>query len=416
MREFTNGSLTVRAFDEDVWKQERNCLYCSVTYGGGHTWLNTWVEVSFGTGGHGQIRYRTDAAGKVTIDVSDHIREVVISDSISVQLRYADETTDSRVSFSFVLAGLINPARLHAPLTAAAAALPIDGAWLAPQRIIAGAGAVEVYGAEGKTYLNGATETKYGVYVYFLNGMPQLPACDYIQEMYAQVFDLSRDCDFISQNLVVDDLNEVCEYWFVDVMTDYATAEDYCEQIEYLVTAMSMPITLDVCIPYEAEVDVLHTIDDDLERLMLRDDTQVLTILDGAEVLQSVRVADQLCGRRYAAVRWVSAAGKQKQATWEVRDAKTTTQDAVEFETADNTYRYLKGRQDSCMLFLDGLTAFDYWYYSDIVHSSSVEADFGQGWQSVEVTTKDVTIPYGSTELETLKVNIKIADYDAVSM
>lgn len=124
------------------------------------------------------------------------------------------------------------------------------------------------------------------------------------------------------------------------------------------------------------------------------------------------------CNKTYAAVRWVSFTGATRCHTWEVVRSKTETSSAFELETADGSYNTVKGRVDGFSLRLDGLNDYDYWYYSDVCHSSSVEVSLdGVTWQRVDVTTKGVTIPDGNAgKLNTLIVELNYRKYDAVTM
>ena len=104
--------------------------------------------------------------------------------------------------------------------------------------------------------------------------------------------------------------------------------------------------------------------------------------------------------------------------TFELRDATQTTDEVIKLETLDGTYNQIKGRTDGFKLYLDELTAYDYWYYADVITSSKVEVSLdGTTWQQVEVTTKSVTIP-NTSEGKTNKLEIIVnwRNYDAVTM
>lgn len=122
--------------------------------------------------------------------------------------------------------------------------------------------------------------------------------------------------------------------------------------------------------------------------------------------------------RNYCAVRWVSFTGQTRLHTWEVVQRTTETAGAFELLTQDGSYNVVKGREDGFSLRLDGLNVYDYWYYSDICHSSNVEVSFdGQTWQRVNVTTKSVTLNEGDAgQFGTLLVELKYKKYDAVNM
>lgn len=124
------------------------------------------------------------------------------------------------------------------------------------------------------------------------------------------------------------------------------------------------------------------------------------------------------CDKRYAAVRWVSATGNERLHTFEVRDVENSVGEVVNLSTLDGSYNPLKGREDGFTLYLDELSAFDMWYYSDLVTSSRVEVSFdGVEWQQVEVQPKSVQIPNSDAgEANKLEIPVKWRQYDAFTL
>lgn len=123
------------------------------------------------------------------------------------------------------------------------------------------------------------------------------------------------------------------------------------------------------------------------------------------------------CERTYALARWVSFTGKTRVHVFELRNHKMSTANAVELEPAADNYNVVKGRTDSLALYLDGLCAFDVWYYGDLAMSSRVDisTDGGQNWQRVNVTTKDVTPQNGDAgQFSKLQISFDFAEYDAI--
>lgn len=120
---------------------------------------------------------------------------------------------------------------------------------------------------------------------------------------------------------------------------------------------------------------------------------------------------------RYALVRWVSFTGIQRVAYFEVRGPKSAVSDAYQLQPIDNEYIEIKGRADGLVLALDGLNAYDVWYYSDVALSSKVEIslDGGQTFDRVQVTTKEVETPdFVANGKVEISVNWK--RYDAVDL
>lgn len=120
---------------------------------------------------------------------------------------------------------------------------------------------------------------------------------------------------------------------------------------------------------------------------------------------------------RYALVQWVSFTGVQRVAYFEVRGPKSAVSDAYQLQPIDNEYIEIKGRADGLVLALDGLNAYDVWYYSDVVLSSKVEIslDGGQTFDRVQVTTKEVETPDFVANGK-VEITVNWRRYDAVDL
>lgn len=144
-----------------------------------------------------------------------------------------------------------------------------------------------------------------------------------------------------------------------------------------------------------------------------------LTMYDeDTDIVTAYRVKQLECDKQYAAVRWTSATGQLRVHTFEVVKVKTATASSYELQDIDNFYNVVKGREDGFVLRLEGLNNYDYWYYSDMIHSSEVWLTLdGVEWQRVGVATKDVTIPDGNAgKTNVLEISVNYRRYDAVSM
>ena len=118
-------------------------------------------------------------------------------------------------------------------------------------------------------------------------------------------------------------------------------------------------------------------------------------------------------------VQWVSAIGLIKRHTFEVRDVETSVSDSVALQNNFGGFRELKGTRKGLRLHLSQLSAYDYWYYSDLVTSSDVrvaisesDADFGEDTR-VKVVTNSVTVPNGAS-ISDFDVDVIIKDYGIV--
>jgi hypothetical protein len=124
------------------------------------------------------------------------------------------------------------------------------------------------------------------------------------------------------------------------------------------------------------------------------------------------------CGVEYALVRWVSFTGIARTHVFEVVKRKTSTDGAYSLMPIDSEYIDIKGRVDAFTLRLDGLDAYDMWYYSDMITSSKVEVSFDRAnYDRVQVTSNSVLLPDGNAGTDgVLEINVNWKRYDAVAM
>lgn len=123
------------------------------------------------------------------------------------------------------------------------------------------------------------------------------------------------------------------------------------------------------------------------------------------------------CDVRYALVRWVSFTGQTRTHWLEVVKVKTDASAGYNLLPIDNEYVEIKGRVDGFTLRLDGLTAYDMWYYADMVTSSKVEVSLdGTNYDRVQVSTKTFIQPDGENNDGKFEINVNWKRYDAVAM
>lgn len=306
MRTLTDGTLTVQAFDANVWKQERNVLVVTDSEVQAVTLYRQaaqWQKLA---------TYTLDDAGRVVIDLSDYIR------TYQSGVLIIEDDDQNSVFVDYNVVGLINPASVLIPKNEMA--IPV------------------------------------------LFGLPSVcmratPNVSTIFEMRGVPAGSGWEAGGYGGNFA-EGSNEIPEA---------VVSFNYGDTAGNLGSAIFRPLE---------------------------------------------------CGKTYAAVRWVSFTGATRCHTWEVVRSKIETSGAFELETADGSYNIVKGRTDGFSLRLDGLNAYDYWYYSDVCQSSSVEVSLdGVTWQRVNVTTKGTTTPDGDAgKLNTLIVELNYRKYDAVSM
>lgn len=104
MRTLTSGTLTVQAYDANVWIQERNVLRISDP-GSTKVSIGTTTSTQFAT-------YSLDKSHKAVVDVSDYIRTHAAATNI-----YVSTDGGARVNANYIPVGLINPANVIIPET-----------------------------------------------------------------------------------------------------------------------------------------------------------------------------------------------------------------------------------------------------------------------------------------------------------
>lgn len=381
MRTLTSGTLTVQAYDVNVWLQERNVLRIKDP---GAT------KVSIGTSPSAELAtYTLDANKEAVVDMSDYMRTHAIATDIYVRSNSGD---DVQIVANYNPIGLINPLNVLVPYSDSG--LLIQAPSMIYETIKPGLFAAEFMSTEENIgvfqYLrNEPTRLNAGELViytpFFPNSFTGLTIGELLQEraIHAGSYEFNFDG--------VESLELIAPYrWVYDNITIY--------------TKVRNP-------KYENDYTYIDT-----------GGSTVYYICNGeywdTETLQNILVRKLECNRRYAAVRWVSFTGKTRVHTFELRDATQTADEVIKLETLDGTYNQIKGRTDGFKLYLDELTAYDYWYYADVITSSKVEVSLdGTTWQQVEVTTKSVTIP-NTSEGKTNKLEIIVnwRNYDAVTM
>lgn len=137
--------------------------------------------------------------------------------------------------------------------------------------------------------------------------------------------------------------------------------------------------------------------------------------VDNTAILGEIGMAEKSTEKEYVMLRWTSRYGVTKVACWERRNVKFSTDKSLEILRIDNQYDTRKGYVESFTACLEGLDAYDYWYYADIITSSKVELLEGINSYRVDVTTKDYTIPNTSAgKPGKLEVNINFRKYDTL--
>ena len=428
MRTLTNGSLTVVAFDYNVYKQERNVLDCTISDTAARLLLMT---INVKSGNTTLATFHVTTAGRCFIDLTDYLR-VNSPGTLTVQAIYDLSEPVGSVSVDWSVAGLISPARLFVPDTPSAATIrttaQVAHNWLLPTRVLqptTSGDVLEVYGMPDCYLLKSTGALHPHTYYVHMEGNAanELVVVSFVIAVYQSVYGLTRTAADIQPYLTYLDNQWIYNFKDVPFLTQAGATETVTEVLAYYNEHGDPDVTLDVCNAVdEGDPDTTEkkVTGSAFDSLTIGSTIKTIGVTDDEKnIVQSVAIIPRRCGVLYAAVEWVSATGHTRRATWEVREHKQQTGDTVAIATVTNDFDIRKGREDGLTLRLDSLTAFDVWYYGDIVSSSSVRVslDGGQTWQAVKVESKDVTIPDGDGgELQELKIQVTYAEYDAVVM
>lgn len=416
----TSGLLTVEYNLPYYYSHERCVLSCKAALTGTLTYQNTFVELlipNFDT-----IRYYLTSAGTCEIDIADALRVIGKGVDITLRLAYSSGGYDSSMIIGFWWRNGIRPQRviipdnrgvelgdssnylypaiILQPLTSFAT--PSKAAtednkigyvdyWRGKRPFFTGGWSVKISSRLSQSELTAKIQACMGEY---------FGVADYTPTYTTSGYYLVTTIDgFISESeaaVFVNMIQAGYEVWQRPSCTiswndTWGEREGYVLQRPF-VGANSIGALL-----YSENLDEEESGD--------------------AELLYITSTKERYCGRRYAEVEWVDFACATRRLVWEVRDVKTSTINSVELDTSDNSYSEIKGREDSCTLYMENLSVYDMWYYADIIHSDKVRVTFdGEIWYNAKITTKDFTLPNSEMALQTLKVSCKFARYDAVNL
>ena len=158
--------------------------------------------------------------------------------------------------------------------------------------------------------------------------------------------------------------------------------------------------------------------------------TIVNTIDGAANVVQRVRLRPRACDEELVHVLWTSRTGGYKRVLMQRCKAtvsqvnRVSLEDSVFFggsaELPINFYRGFAGEEEVFTLRLEHLTAYDVWWYSDLLTSDYVmvtnDSLASPTAKLVEVTTKSITIPDGSVKDTTFEIKVKYRTGDAFNL
>jgi hypothetical protein len=157
--------------------------------------------------------------------------------------------------------------------------------------------------------------------------------------------------------------------------------------------------------------------------------TIVNTIGGVANVVQRVRLRPRVCNEEFTYVMWTSRTGGYKRVFMQRCKASVSQVDRVSLVDEAyfggsglpiDFYHGFAGEEEEFTLRLEHLTAYDVWWYSDLLTSDYVavanDSLNSPMAKTVEVTTKSITIPDGSVSDATFEIKVKYKTTDAFGL
>lgn len=429
----------------DAWKQERTILHVT-----GISATTNYVQLTSGTI---IAKYYGDATGALDIDISDLIHMSAIGLSTGVLLREYDAAGTAQgnsVARTITLRGFINPANMIIPYHKAMAWMQENGfsmPIICPPTTCIESGDFGQQSFETCPILSGYTLNSGNASQTLARSTSIAVSKDIVMKESRDIFgeevdvqEHDTECIIQGDNFIV--LNSQYNYLSIEL-------GDYDETIQLVNGHYSLEFEDDgyndslYVVFYhgssrggEIRIDNedLDYFDSIHKKIVVDFDVTVTTedpsihtdnyYISNFKVYQKnaggdcivSRAQKQICNNRYAKVRWTSRSGVQKQNVFEVRDVTDNTASKTNLLSIKNEYDVRKGQAQTLKLCIDNLTAYDYWYYSDMLTSSSVEVSMdGTNWVKVEVTDKGATIPNGNAgEFYSFVANVNYRRYDEV--
>lgn len=153
--------------------------------------------------------------------------------------------------------------------------------------------------------------------------------------------------------------------------------------------------------------------------LAIRHDSKVVEVFYNSDkVLDIVRLVQQECGKTYAEVAWESRTGEGKTHYFEVSAIKVSKENDTELQDYDVTgvygYRVQCGETLSATLRLPNVSAYDIWYYSDILKSNPSVLINGARYQAA-VNTKSLDASLSTVDTYDLEIDVTLAKFEPQS-
>lgn len=120
--------------------------------------------------------------------------------------------------------------------------------------------------------------------------------------------------------------------------------------------------------------------------------------------------------KEYGRVYWTDRFGLPKSTYMEIRNLSARVTDSVQVQNVQRDYDIRKSYSEGVVLHLGELTAYDVWYYADILTSPNVRVTLANNaTYYIDVQTDSIDIPNTDTgEKHELNIEVKIGDYVAI--
>lgn len=207
------------------------------------------------------------------------------------------------------------------------------------------------------------------------------------------------------------------KYPFAKYFTDTATGKLY-DGNGLIIFAPTSTYQGDTFLAYCADASVefstigdgWNTADSTVYDTELTTDTYIAIGKIDSKTVYEMPLRTRNCELQYMRVRWECGLKKNlyKNHTFEVyrNERAVTTSEQIYNYIDDGLALQSRAWADTITLRLDNLTAYDLWYYSDLLLSQHVYAEINGTYQRVQVVTKSITIPTNSTKREELLIEI----------
>ena len=161
------------------------------------------------------------------------------------------------------------------------------------------------------------------------------------------------------------------------------------------------------------------TVEFDAPIMKIEEGTTYAVLLDGDTEVDRQVLRKRQCETRYAEVEWSSRTNNSKFHVFEVHGQTSNRNEDIElvpeFGKSNRLYPYAQKRSEAvaCSLRIKEVTAYDIWYYSDILTSDTVFVHIEGVEYAARIETKSVNIPEGDADRSDFEIDVNLTRYAA---